>query len=112
MHSDAADTVTQAGGFSLVETVMALLIFSLMAAILLPTALTSAQRAASDTQAFETDLRLYNDLTAHRLGLGEDMDAVTVSTEPSSNTQLALQTIRIQQDSQTFVAKQIEQVAP
>lgn len=115
MRNKTPETSKDAG-FSLVETVIALLLFSLTAAILLPTALTSAQRANKDRMAFESDLRLHKALTAELIGIAgsvnEDAATVTSDTQTSPKMQVGLQTISVQQGTETFVIQHMVQVDP
>lgn len=100
-------------GFSLAETVIALMIFSLAASVLLPNALSSAQRINKDAQAIDEELQVHNALTAHLLGLDDDehdsgLEIVT-RAKVNEGTQLHLRFYEAEQQGETrALAAQIE----
>lgn len=112
MSSNPSKNKRQAG-FSLAETVIALLIFSLAASVLLPNALSSAQRISKDAQAVGEELELHNAIAAHLLGLEEaDEDnglRIVSKTQVKEGAPVHLHFYEIEQNGQArSLAAQIE----
>lgn len=89
-------------GFSLAETVLALLIFSLAASVLLPNAVTSSMRMNKERLAADEAFAMHNLVTSHLLGIAENVSPKNLEISSSDQTdpgsQLRLQRVLLEED--------------